>query len=125
MSFKSKGNGSLRLTLPDPSSVVRPLYVTDDCPLYFRTEGAADSKRSPIERTFYVKPGTFELHAQMQSWFAVVTMREVRVVSESEALMALGAFDKLVALGLEDAAVSVMVGELLFARNQWVRWRYG
>lgn len=125
MSFRAKANGKLRLTIADVASVVRPLYVSDDCPLYFRTEGAADSKRSPLERTFYVKPGAIEVQALQSSWFALVTSREVKVISESEALLALGAFEKLVALGLEDAAVSVMVGELLYARNQWVRWRYG
>ncbi len=43
-------------------------------------------------------------------------------MTESEALLALGAFALLTKLQLEDAAVSLMAGELLYARNQWVRF---
>jgi len=125
MSFRPSGNGSLRLTLADRAAVVRRLEVSAECPPYFRSLGVADSKRTADESTFFVQSGTFEVTALRATWYALLTPAGASELTESQALLSLGAFEKLVALGLEDAAVSLMANELLYARNQWVRWRYG
>ncbi|MFO0601224.1 MAG: hypothetical protein U0228_38295 [Myxococcaceae bacterium] len=50
---------------------------------------------------------------------------EAEQVSEAEALKRLGAVERLNELGLEDAAVSLQLGDLTNARYQWLRLREG
>lgn len=59
------------------------------------------------------------------SRYLVVEGQAGSFVSEADALARLGAGTELTELGLEDAAISLAVGDLTNARHQWLRYREG
>jgi hypothetical protein len=57
--------------------------------------------------------------------YVAVTHDEAQWVTEAKALEALGAVAALQAMGLDDAAVALSMGDLDAARVQWLRRRCG
>ena len=106
------------------SLAVRRLAVTPACPLYFWSLETLPRRTRDGAHEVYLKDGVYLVNSKTETEYLLVEGKTASPVSESAALLALGAFDLLTTLELEDAAVSLMAGELLYARNQWVRWRY-
>jgi len=118
---EARASALVRRLGPNPSCPLYPLVVgrvgwprdgaetAELPPALYVVESSARDKRTPApaQRYLEVEPGT------------------ARWISEAEALVRLGAIDQLLALGLEDAAVALRMGELDAARVQWLRWRDG
>ncbi len=115
---------------------VRRLAVTPACPVYFWSVETLVTRTFDDTHQVFLKDGVYlstvhtvhrwksALQASRNPEYLVVAGKTATPVTESAALLELGAFELLAKLELEDAAVSLMAGELLYARNQWVRWRY-
>lgn len=73
-----------------------------------------------------VEPGVFEIGSfHARTWLIIDADGTQRDVTEIQALLALGADKALMALELGDAAVSLLSGDLINARQQWLRHRDG
>jgi hypothetical protein len=116
------------------SSLVRRLALHDASPLYpYVVDGVAWPKKGPWEA--WLKPGYYVIEALRHGRttvrqggvfrYVAVTHDEARWVTEAKALEALGAVAALQAMGLDDAAVALSMGDLDAARVQWLRRRSG
>jgi hypothetical protein len=121
--------------LQEPS-LVRRLALNPASPLYpFVVERVSWPREGPFEAT--LTPGYYVIESMRHPVGALgetrsgafryleVTPGAAAWVSEAKALEALGAVAALTALGLDDAAVTLMMGDLDGARVQWLRHRAG
>jgi hypothetical protein len=117
-------------------SLIRRLALNPASPLYpYVVDRVSWPKQGPFEAT--LKPGHYVIESLRQPFGALrearsgvfrylaVTPGAAAWVSEAMALEALGAVEALKALGLEDAAVTLSMGDLDGARVQWLRQRDG
>lgn len=124
---------------PGTFLIVRRLELTPDSPLYpVLSREDSSPRRSGGQPPKPVRLGPAHYYVEQQahrSWGAVAG-REVRYLTvtaddaaswttELEVLKRLGALDLLRALGLDDAAVALTMGDLDAARVQWIRWKDG
>jgi hypothetical protein len=100
-------------------SSVHRLQLDPTTPLYPVSAGRLDPKsKKPVA------PGVYEVGSWERRWL-IVEPDAVRAVTEAEMVIALGAVGALEALGLGDAAISLITGDLTNARYQWLRHREG
>lgn len=100
---------------------VHRLRIEPGNPLYpFSCETLDLRSKKPVE------PGVFEIGSfDNRTWLIIDADGTEREVTEIQALLALGADKALLALDLGDAAVSLLSGDLINARQQWLRHRDG
>lgn len=110
------------------SLIVRLLELTPGNPLYpvMSFDAAPRARRGQPPAPVRLAPG----HYYVETMERPRTVRHLAVevdsaswTTELEVLKALGAVEALRALGLDDAAVAVTMGDLDAARVQWLRWR--
>ncbi|MBL8922129.1 MAG: hypothetical protein JNJ54_24985 [Myxococcaceae bacterium] len=116
---------------PNTGLILRRLELAPDNPLYpvmSRDDAAPRAKRgqppAPVRLLagqYYVE--TFERTRSVRH--LAVGPDDARWTTELEVLEVLGALEALRALGLDDAAVALVMGDLDAARVQWLRWRDG
>ena len=105
--------GRVLTSLP---SVFR-LVLTPTSLLYPYSAGGLDWTGGQLE----LGPGVYMVGAR----FLIVDGQGGTFVTEAAAFAHLGAGAELAALGLGDAAISLAMGDLTNARNQWLRHRDG
>ncbi|MCU0699383.1 MAG: hypothetical protein MUC96_23000 [Myxococcaceae bacterium] len=115
-------------------SLIRLLALNERSPLYpYVVDRVSWPKRSPWTAT--LKVGRYVVESMDQPFGALrggpafrylcVSVDGAGWETEVQALVALGAVEALQALGLDDAAVTLAMGDLDGARVQWIRLHDG
>jgi hypothetical protein len=116
---------------PDAALIVRRLELTPGNPLYpvlSAFDAAPRARRGQQPAPSRLAPGQYYVEATERVRavrYLAVGADTAAWTTELEVLKALGAIDALRTLGLDDAAVALLMGDLDAARVQWLRWRDG
>ncbi|MBL8935114.1 MAG: hypothetical protein JNM69_11225 [Archangium sp.] len=119
-------------------ALIRRLSANASAPLYPTVDDRVTwPKQEPYVAT--LRPSLYVIESMTPRQFAVagpqpkvnrfryleVTPGQAEWIDEATSLRKLGAVEALKALGLDDAAVSLTMGDLDAARVQWLRWKDG
>lgn len=116
-------------------ALIRRLTANGSAPLYPSVDDRVTwPKQEPYVAT--LKPSLYVIESMPPRLFGVggapkvfryleVTPGHAAWIDEVTSLRKLGAVEALKALGLDDAAVSLTMGDLDAARVQWLRWKDG
>lgn len=118
-------------------ALIRRLTANGSSPLYPSVDDRVTwPKQAPYVAT--LRPAVYVIETMpargtaVRAGLRVAKLRYLEVTADSAgwideptALQRLGAVEALKALGLDDAAVSLTMGDLDAARVQWLRWKDG
>lgn len=109
-------------------SLIRRLVLNAASPLYPAVNDRVNVPKSeralvPLRPGWYVIEIFPSFGRSVGQRYLLVEPGAARWVGEADALIGLGAVETLKELGLDDAAVSLTMGDLDAARVQWLRWK--